>query len=117
MKILYQAFIFLVPAKANTPTRVSATSSSITLQWNPINEGLVTRSYIVVWRISNNGLSASRTTFGTVITLANLQSNTAYEINITAGNNAGVDQPSDLVTYETGRINIRQKYSETPFKY
>ena len=92
-----------VPAKPNAPSRQSSTDSSITLQWNPINEGSVQRRYIVTWRVPGN-TSFSRTTFDTVITISGLESNTAYDVTITARNDAGNSVPSDQVTFNTGEI-------------
>ena len=95
----------LVPRKANAPTRVSSTSSSITLKWNPVNEGSVARSYIIAWKISNNGsMLYNYTTTGTSTNIINLRPNTAYDITLVTRNIAGFGQTTDPVTFTSGYL-------------
>ena len=68
-----------------------------------MNEGSVARSYIITWRISDNGqTNYTRTTAETSTTVTNLQSNTAYDVTIRSRNAAGDGEDSDQASFFTG---------------
>ena len=93
---------FSVPAKANSPNRISSTIASIDVRWDPVNEGPLQRAYLVTWTVSGSGPTFSRTVDGTFTTLSGLQSNTAYDVTIAARNSAGFGELSNVVTLLTG---------------
>ena len=67
-----------------------------------MNEGSVTRSYIVMWRVASTLLN--RTVLGTSTTITSLQSNSAYVFTITASNSNGAGQSSNPVTFHTRKF-------------
>ena len=108
--------IVLVPAKANTPTLLSSTTTSIKIQWEEINEGSLQRNYFILWA---SGFSGS--TQSTSYTAENLQSNTAYTFTITAKNDAGDAQSSNEAIFSTSllcsfTIPQNTKFTETTLK-
>ena len=99
----YFSIILTVPARANSPTRLSSTTTSIEMEWNPVIEGSVARSYAVykkyyyhsTWRLT-------ATTTRTSTTINNLQSNTRYIFAVRARNEAGFGSYSNVATFQTG---------------
>jgi len=102
-KQIYE-FCILVPAKPNTPTKISSTSSSILLKWNGVLEGTVSKSYKIAWRSAFHNTNKSATTRSTTFRADNLKSNTAFVFKITAMNEAGFGAPSDSTTYATSKL-------------
>ena len=91
----FDVFYFAAPGKANSPTKISSTTSAITLRLSHLNTG----SYTLTWKPpSNNGTKTGIA--GTSTIIDNLTSNTAYSF--TAKNSAGTGKPSDPVTIATG---------------
>ena len=89
----------LVPAKANTPTLFSSTTTSITIQWEEVREGSLQRRYFISWNpFAGNTGSTKSTSYRAI----NLQPNTAYTFTITARNDAGYGQSSDEAIFLTG---------------
>ena len=94
MKAQYKCCFNIVPAKTDSPTRLSSTPSSITLSLPQLNTG----SYTIKWNSpTNNG---SKTGINRKTTINGLASNTAYSF--IAQNSAGAGLPSDPVTISTG---------------
>ena len=71
-----------------------------------MNEGSVPRSYIITWKISNNGSTSNQTTTKTSTTITSLQSNTVYAVTIRTWNNAGSGESSDQVDLITGKRDL-----------
>ena len=90
--------LILVPGKSNYPTKISSTTSSVTLRLSPLNTG----SYAIIWNPPTNNGSRTGIT-GTTTTINDLISNTAYIFTLTAENSAGSGQPSNSVTFYTGK--------------
>ena len=95
---------FAVPGKANQPEQINATSSSISLSWNHVVEGNLTRNYTITWRpASSNNVKSISGIFGRSITITGLKSNTAYTIKLTAINEAGTGEASTATSMHTGK--------------
>ena len=93
----------LGPAKANSPTLIiPTTSSTIALEWEAVNEGPIARTYYVSWRAAGSVSSKTRTVSRTSHIIGHLQSNSAYEVTVAAGNVAGAGEASERVTFRTG---------------
>jgi len=90
------------PAKANTPVRTDSTTSSISLQWDEVDEGSLPRTYFVSWMpVSTTGSTSSTAQFNS-FTTRNLQSNAAYTFRVLARNQvAGNGEFSNPVTFHT----------------
>ena len=116
--------IVSVPAKANTPTLFSSTTTLITIQWEDVREGSLQRRYFISWNPSAGNTGSTQSTSYRAI---NLQPNTAYTFTITARNDAGYGQSSDEAIFLTGlsyafscnsysfTIRYNNKITETAF--
>ena len=99
----------LVPAKANPPVLTASTSSSISLRWNPVREGSLSRTYIISWNSTSSKSIGSGNAEETTFTATNLQSNTAYKFTVTARSKAGTGLPSNEVIFKTGKPLLNKK--------
>jgi len=80
-----------VPLKANTPTSTSVSSSSITLQWDEVeNEGNLKRNYLVTWdphsAIGSSDMLVNNTNN---VTINNLKESTLYTFQVLSMNERG----------------------------
>ena len=96
---------YFLPAPSDPPTSVTtsiATSSSITVQWGPVNcihrNGYIT-GYTVQYRVkgSDSTKDITVTSSSTEATISGLDSATNYSIEVAAVNIAGIGAYSNLV--------------------
>ena len=93
-----------MPGKANQPKQTNATSSSISLSWNHVVEGNLTRNYTVTWKpASSDNIQSKSGIFETSTNITGLKSNTAYIITLTAINEAGTGETSKATSMYTGK--------------
>ena len=74
------------------------------MRWDPVNEGLVQKSYNITLRDTFNRGVYKNSTFLTSYRQSLLNSNTGYIVTITAINLAGSGETSDEVTLFTGNV-------------
>ena len=116
-KLLALSFFFSVPAKANPPFQLRTIfSNELRMRWDPVNEGLVQKTYNITLRDTfNRGIYKGRTFFTSYRQFL-LNSDTGYIVTITAINVAGSGETSDEVTMFTGNVIHFAAYCVGMFK-